>query len=182
MLNNTLIKHLTTLLHNIWHHSFLIFETTCFQHWKGLCLTFDNTFIQRLTTLLSNVWQHLYLTLDNTFVKHWIITLSAVWKCLIIIFIYSVRISAMITPKIAGVRMVLGNTGAQVIEHPTKSLSHNRLHHSGVRVFEINMKTEILWILSVGNIPSIRNNYCHYTSHHLFLYRAWLLIAHYYQP
>jgi len=83
--------------------------------------------------------------------------------------------------KIAGVRMVLGNTGAQVIEHPTKLLSHNRLHHSGVRVFEINMKTEILWILSVDNIPPIRNNYCHYTSRHLFLYRAWLLIAHYYQ-
>ena len=56
----------------------------------------------------------------------------------------------MITEKIAGVRMVLGNTGLQVIEHPTKPLSHNRLHHSGVRVFEINMKTEILWISKRG--------------------------------
>ena len=84
--------------------------------------------------------------------------------------------------KIAGVRMVLGNTGAQVIEHPTKLLSHNRLHHSGVRVFEINMKTEFFmdfqaWAtyrpfeIIIVSIPATI----------FFLYRAWLLIAHCYQ-
>ena len=113
MLNNTLIKHLTTLLHNIWHHSFLIFETTCFQHWKGLCLTFDNTFIQRLTTFLSNVWQHLYLTLDNTFTKRWTITLSAVWKYLKIIYIYFAQIFIMIIWQIMCGRSVVENTGSE---------------------------------------------------------------------
>ena len=126
-----------------------------------------------MTTPLPNVGQYFYQTLDNNFVSRLEIPETN---------FYLLRVNIRHDyQKIAGVRMVLGNTGAQVIEHPTKSLSHNRLHHSGIRVFEINIKTEILWILSVGNIPSIRNNYYHYTSHHLFLYRAWLLIAHYYQ-
>ena len=113
MLDNTLIIHSTTLLHNIWHHSFLIFETTCFQHWKGPCLTLDSTLVQRLTTPLSNVWQYFYLTLDNTFVKRWIIILSAVWKCLIIIFIYFAQISTMIIWKTMYGRSVVENTGSK---------------------------------------------------------------------
>ena len=88
MSGNTLVKRWTRLLHNIWHHSFPIVETTFFQRWKVPYLTFDSTLIQRLTTPLSNVWQHSHLTLDNTFIQRWTITLSAVWKCLKIIFVY----------------------------------------------------------------------------------------------
>lgn len=58
--------------------------------------------------------------------------------------------------------MVLGNTGDQVIEHPTKLLFHNRLHHSGVRVLEINMKTKILWIPSTETVSSIQDDSCLY--------------------
>ena len=42
---NTLVKRWTRLLHNIWHHYFPIFETICFQRWKGPCLTLDNTLV-----------------------------------------------------------------------------------------------------------------------------------------
>ena len=113
MSGNTLVKRWTRLLHNIWRHSFPIFETTFFQRWKAPYLTFDSTLIQRLITLLSNVWQYSYLTLDNTFIQRWTITLSAVWKCLKIIFVYFAWISTMIIGKIMCGRSVVESTGLE---------------------------------------------------------------------
>ena len=140
MLNNTLIKHLTTLMHNIWHHSFLIFETTCFQRWKGPYLTFDNTFIQRLTTLLSNVWQHLYQTLDNTFTKRWTITLSAVWKYLKIIYIYFTQIFIMIIRQI-----MCGRSVVEFLERTLhKVINYCVLGHRCVRVVDFLLKLKFL--------------------------------------
>ena len=109
--DNTLVKRRAKLLHNIWRHSFPIFETTCLQRWKAPYLTFDSTLIQRWITLLSNVWQYSYLTLDNTFIQRWTITLSAVWKCLKIIFVYFAWISAMIFGKSMRGRSVVESTG-----------------------------------------------------------------------
>ena len=117
MSGNTLVKRRTKLLHNIWHHSFPIFETTFFQRWKAPYLTFDSTLIQRWITLLSNVWQYSYLPLDNTFIQRWTITLSAVWKCLKIIFVYFVWISIMIIGKIMCGRSVVENTDFWAIDH-----------------------------------------------------------------
>ena len=117
MSGNTLVKRWTRLLHNIWHHSFPIFETTCFQRWKDPCLTFDSTLIQRLTTPLSNVWQYSYLTLHNTFIKRWTITLSVVWKCLTIFFVYFVWIPTMIIGKSMCGRSVVESTRLEAIDH-----------------------------------------------------------------
>ena len=115
--DNTLVKRRAKLLHNIWHHSFPIVETTCLQRWKVPYLTFDSTLIQRWITLLSNVWQYSYLTLDNTFIQRWTITLSAVWKCLKIIFVYFVWISIMIIGKSMCGRSVVENTDFGAIDH-----------------------------------------------------------------
>ena len=111
--DNTLVKRRAKLLHNIWRHSFPIVETTCLQRWKAPYLTFDSTLIQRLITPLSNVWQYSYLTLDNTFIQRWTKTLSAVWKCLKIIFVYFVWISIMIIGKSMCGRSVVESTGLE---------------------------------------------------------------------
>ena len=88
-----------------------------------------------MTTPLPNVGQYFYQTLDNNFVSRLEIPENN---------FYLLRVNIRHDyQKIAGVRMVLGNTGFKVIGHHTKPLSHNRLHHSGIRVFEINMKTKI---------------------------------------